>query len=62
VVQRPGSILAALHAPLVRRFGAVRDPKLRGSLPRVMVLDGARNKESATRLRAEGLGRLRRPC
>jgi nicotinate-nucleotide adenylyltransferase len=52
VVQRPGSILAALNAPLVRRFGMVRDPKLAAAPPCVMVLDGARNKESATRLRA----------
>ncbi len=52
VIQRPGSILAALHAPLVRRFGAVRDPSRRPDPPVVMVLDGARNSESATRLRA----------
>ena len=52
VVQRPGSILAALNAPLVRRFGAVRDPSRRPDPPVVMVLDGARNSESATRLRA----------
>jgi nicotinate-nucleotide adenylyltransferase len=50
VVQRPGSILAALNAPLVRRFGMTRD--WREQPPAVTVLDGARNHESATRLRA----------
>jgi nicotinate-nucleotide adenylyltransferase len=62
VVQRPGSILAALNAPLVRRFGMVRDAKLPAHPPCVMVLDGARNKQSATRLRAEGLGPSPEPC
>ncbi|MEP6831458.1 MAG: nicotinate-nucleotide adenylyltransferase [Rhizomicrobium sp.] len=52
VIQRPGSILAALNAPLVRRFGMVRDPREPMRPPLVMVLDGARNSESATRLRA----------
>jgi len=52
VIQRPGSILAALNAPLVRRFGMVRDPQGSMRAPFVMVLDGARNSESATRLRA----------
>ena len=54
VVQRPGSILAALNAPLVRRFGMVRDPREPMRPPLVMVLDGARNSESATRLRLLG--------
>jgi len=52
VVQRPGTILAALNAPLVRRFGMRRDMPVVGKPPSVMVLDGARNRESATRLRA----------
>ena len=52
VIQRPGSILAALNAPLVRRFGMVREPRGCMHPPCVMVLDGARNNESATRLRA----------
>ena len=63
VVQRPGHILASLNAPLIRRFGTVRalcNP------PAVMILDGARNPESATRLRAKGasgaaLGAARHP-
>jgi nicotinate-nucleotide adenylyltransferase len=57
VVQRPGSILASLHAPLIRRFGTTRElfrP------PAVMILDGARNHESATRLRG-ALGATHRP-
>ncbi|MES2254083.1 MAG: nicotinate (nicotinamide) nucleotide adenylyltransferase [Pseudomonadota bacterium] len=52
VIQRPGSIMAALNAPLARRFGMVRDPQTSMHPPLVMVLDGARNSESATRLRA----------
>jgi nicotinate-nucleotide adenylyltransferase len=51
VVQRPGSILAALHAPLVRRFGMTRNVRHPMRPPLVTVLDGARNFESATRLR-----------
>ena len=56
VVQRPGSILASLNAPLIRRFGATRTLT---RPPAVMILDGVRNHESATRLRA--LGALHRP-
>jgi len=52
VVQRPGSILAALNAPLVRRFGMTRDLAGPKRPPAVTILDGARNRESATRLRA----------
>ena len=51
VVQRPGSVLAVLNAPAARRFGTVRD---RIHSPAITVLDGARNPESATRLRALG--------
>ena len=57
VVQRPGSILASLNAPLVRRFGTTR---ALSTPPAVMILDGARNHGSATRLRA-ALGASRRP-
>lgn len=52
VIQRPGSILAALNAPLVRRFGMQREFRDGAKPPAVFVLDGARNSESATRLRA----------
>jgi len=45
VVQRPGSILASLNAPLIRRFGVTR---ALSRPPAVMILDGARNHESAT--------------
>lgn len=49
VVQRPGTVLAGLHAGTARRFGTVM-----GHLrpPAITILDGARNPESATRLRA----------
>ena len=49
VVQRPGSILAAVNAVPVRRFGKSRILK---APPAILVLDGARNSESATKLRA----------
>ena len=54
VVQRPGTILAALNAPLVRRFGMQRDARQGLKPPSVTILDGARHFESATRLRATG--------
>ena len=54
VVQRPGTILAALNAPLVRRFGMRRETRLGLKPPAVTILDGARHFESATRLRALG--------
>jgi nicotinate-nucleotide adenylyltransferase len=50
-VVRPGSVFARGNAVLVRRFGlshALKTP------PCVLVLDGARNAESATRLRSLG--------
>jgi len=62
VVQRPGTVLAALKAKAARRFGVVRD---RLAPPALTVLDGARNRESATRLRQLGhakLGTGARPC
>ncbi len=55
VVQRPGSIMAAVHAAPIRRFGVRRVTD--GKLPRppaILILDGARNPQSATRLRALG--------
>jgi len=53
VVQRPGSILAALQAVAARRFGTVRN---RLKAPAITVLDGARNRQSATWLRRFGAG------
>jgi nicotinate-nucleotide adenylyltransferase len=52
VVQRPGTIMAALNAAAARRFGTVRGVALRP--PKLTVLDGVRNPQSATRLRALG--------
>ncbi|HEY0266735.1 MAG TPA: nicotinate-nucleotide adenylyltransferase [Rhizomicrobium sp.] len=53
VVRRPGSVLAALHAPLARRLGVSRHP---GSAPSLVMLDGRRNRNSSTALRELGLG------
>ncbi len=53
VVRRPGSVLAQLSAPLTRRFGVARQL---GSAPSLVVLDGRRNEQSATLLRAQALG------
>jgi nicotinate-nucleotide adenylyltransferase len=49
VVRRPGSALATLSSPLIRRFGQVR--RL-GEAPAVMILDGPRNRQSSTAIRA----------
>ena len=57
VVQRPGSIMAKDNAAPIRSFGrtgALKAP------PAIVVLDGARNPQSATRLRSLGQGA--RPC
>ena len=53
VVRRPGSVLAPLSAPLARRLGVARHL---GSAPSLVVLDGRRNWESSTALRAQALG------
>lgn len=53
VVRRPGSVLAPLSAALARRIGVAR--RL-GSAPSLVVLDGRRNEQSSTRLRAEAVG------
>jgi nicotinate-nucleotide adenylyltransferase len=46
VVRRPGSVLASLHAPLMR-LGSVRS---------LTILDGPRSQESSTEHRVETLG------
>ena len=53
VVRRPGSVLAPLHAPLARRLGVARHL---GPPPSLVILDGRRNWESSTALRAQALG------
>ena len=54
VIQRPGSILAALHAKPIRRFGQARVERgLCGCRPpAISVIDGKRNAQSATAIRA----------
>jgi len=57
VIQRPGSILAALHAKPMHRFACRR---CRGNLadaapPAFVILDGRRNPQSATAIRAQTL-------
>ena len=54
VVQRPGSIMAALHAAPIRRFGARRNYAQSLRTPALLVIDGVRNRQSATQLRALG--------
>ena len=53
VVRRPGSVLAPLSAALARRIGVARTL---GSAPSLVVLDGKRNEQSSTLLRAQALG------
>lgn len=51
VVRRPGSVLAPLHAPLARLLGVSRHL---ARAPSLVVLDGRRNRQSSTALRALG--------
>ena len=53
VVRRPGSVLAPLKAPLARAIGLSRAS---GSAPSLVILDGRRNQQSSTALRARTLG------
>jgi nicotinate-nucleotide adenylyltransferase len=53
VVRRPGSVLAPLRAPLARRLGVSRRLE---PAPSLVILDGRRNWESSTALRARALG------
>ena len=54
VVQRPGSSLAALHAKPIRRFGQARVERGLCVMrpPAIAVIDGKRNAQSATAIRA----------
>jgi len=51
VVRRPGTVLAPLHASLARRIGVSRQL---GSAPSLVMLDGRRNWQSSSALRALG--------
>ncbi|MEJ1969338.1 MAG: nicotinate-nucleotide adenylyltransferase [Rhizomicrobium sp.] len=54
VIQRPGTVLAALNSKPIQRFG--RSPLRRGIVgarpPAILILDGHRNAQSATAIRA----------
>ncbi len=54
VIQRPGSVLAALSAKPVQRFGLARIERglCRARTPAIAVIDGKRNAQSATAIRA----------
>lgn len=54
VIQRPGTVLAALHAKPIRRFGQMPvGRKLCASPPpAIAIIDGKRNAQSATAIRA----------
>ena len=58
VIQRPGTVLSMLSAKPMQRFGAKR--RLEGDLvtatpPAIAILDGRRNAQSATAIRAAAL-------
>jgi nicotinate-nucleotide adenylyltransferase len=59
VVQRPGTILASLSAKPMQRFAASRvaDGRAIGAPPAIAILDGKRNRQSSTALRARNLDR-----
>jgi nicotinate-nucleotide adenylyltransferase len=55
VVLRPGSVLATLHAKPIERFAGARRPEktmARAKPPAIAILDGRRNPQSSTALRA----------
>jgi nicotinate-nucleotide adenylyltransferase len=55
VVQRPGTTLAALFAKPMQRFAGRRAAESReiGAPPSIMIVDGRRNPQSSTALRAQ---------
>jgi nicotinate-nucleotide adenylyltransferase len=59
VIRRPGTILASLSAKPMQRFVAhrVADGRALGLPPTIAILDGKRNAQSSTALRARGLDR-----
>ena len=56
VIQRPGTILSALYAKPIHRFGQTRAVRGLGLTrpPAIAVIDGKRNAQSATAIRASG--------
>ena len=69
VIQRPGTILSALNAKPIQRFAARRrgDDLVTQTPPAIAILDGRRNAQSSTAIRAaaladEALVRAIPPC
>ncbi len=59
VVTRPGTVMSALYSPAIRRFGHTRRAlrKLpRAKAPAIAIVDGRRNAQSATAIRAALMG------
>lgn len=54
VVQRPGTVMAMAAAKPIKRFGQVRycETLCRAKPPAILILDGKRNAQSATAIRA----------
>ncbi len=55
VIQRPGTILAALHSKAIQRFAARRrdETLVTATPPAFAILDGRRNAQSSTAIRAK---------
>jgi nicotinate-nucleotide adenylyltransferase len=55
VMQRPGTVMAMLSAKPIQRFGQSRSERglCRACPPTITILDGKRNAQSATAIRAE---------
>ncbi len=56
VIQRPGSLLAALNGKAMQRFASrrVHDDLATARPPAIAIVDGRRNAQSSTALRAQG--------
>jgi len=54
VIQRPGTVLAALNSKAIHRFGQVHTERglADAELPAIAIVDGKRNAQSATAIRA----------
>ena len=52
VIQRPGSAMAMRAATAIQRFGQVPHHRVLGGAPAIRILEGKRNPQSATAIRA----------